>query len=46
MKTEEEIKKQLELARERADIYYEQGNFLQYGEWCDFVDALKWVLEE
>ena len=46
MKTEEEIRKQLELARERAYMYYERGDFLQHGEWCDFMDALEWVLEE
>lgn len=44
MKTVEEIKKNIELARIRAKMYYNQGDFKQFEQWLDLADTLKWVL--
>ena len=46
MKSEEEIKKRMRVAREKYSEYKETGGFAGEMYWEGVSDALEWVLEE
>ena len=46
MRSEDEIKKYIEITEKRAEMYYQNGGFIQHNYWLNFAEGLKWALEE
>jgi len=46
MRSEDEIREYIEIAEKRAEMYYQNGDFMQQNDWLNFADGMKWVLQE
>ena len=46
MKSEEEIREQIDFADKQAEEMYKSGNWADMTRWNSYASALEWVLEE